>query len=223
MKNIYKELFDNIKLDWKDFFSAQFKKPYFLNLIKKLVYEFNNYECYPKTENIFKIFKILSCSEIKVVIFGQDPYHNKGQADGLAFSCNLNPLPPSLKNILKELKNDLNIDRKNGSLFSWVSQGVFLYNSFLTVRRNNPNSHENLGWQQFTIALIKYLNSKNKNLIYVLWGNKAKNYLKFIESKNIITSSHPSPFSYANGFENSKPFSKINKILENNNYKKIFW
>ncbi len=217
------ELFKDIKSDWLLFFENEKNKEYFSSLLKNLKKEYENYVCYPKINDIFKLFKTISIHNIKVVIFGQDPYHCENQANGLAFSVNPNmKLPPSLKNIFKELKNDLNIIKDNGDLSSWVNQGIFLCNCILTVRKNSPNSHQNLGWNNFTLSLIQYLNIQKKDIIYVLWGKKAQAYKKFIHSQNIIISAHPSPFSY-HKFVNSKPFSKINNILINNNDLPINW
>nr|MDE6473249.1 uracil-DNA glycosylase [Ureaplasma sp.] len=160
-------------------------------------------------------------------ILGQDPYHTPNVANGLAFSVNneLNYTPPSLRNIFKELKSDLNIDRSNTNLEDWVNQGVFLINTILTVYENQPLSCSEWGWEEFILNWINYLNLSNSRYIYVLLGNHAKKYIKYInlDKDIIIQSSHPSPLSYKKGFENSKIFSKINKKISEINKEQIKW
>ncbi len=221
MKNITNSFFNlsKIKKEWLPFFEKEFKKPYFKKLIINLQQEYGQYNCYPDITDIFKIFELISPSEIKVVILGQDPYHEKNQAHGLAFSVQCKKIPPSLKNLFKELKNDLNINRTNGNLLDWVAAGIFLYNCTLTVREHLANSHSALGWKYFTNSLLHYL--KN-DIIYLLLGKKAESYIALIKSDNIIITAHPSPFSY-HLFKNSKPFSKINDILLKNNKVIIKW
>ncbi len=216
-------IFNKIKEDWKSFFEQEFKKEYFNQLLKNIYIEYKNNICFPKKENIFRLFTLIKPKDIKVVILGQDPYHGKNQANGLAFSVNNDiPLPPSLINIFKELFNDLNIKRTNGDLTSWVKQGVFLYNCISTVKKGIPCSHENLGWKIFTKSLILFLNKINNGIIYILWGKKSQIYSEIIKSKYVIVSAHPSPFSYSK-FSNSKPFSKANNFLKLENKKEIIW
>ena len=161
------------------------------------------------------------------MILGQDPYHGVGEANGLSFSVNKNiKLPPSLKNIYKELLNDLGIDNgNNGDLTPWANQGVLLLNSILTVEKDKPASHKNLGWEIFTDAIIKKLNQKKEPIVFILWGNFAKSKISLITNPNhyIISSSHPSPFSCNYGFFGSRPFSKTNEFLKKNNQKEINW
>lgn len=158
---------------------------------------------------------------------GQDPYHGDGEAHGLSFSVQKGvKLPPSLKNIYKEIKSDLDIDEPLcGDLSKWANEGVLLLNSTLTVKKDTPNSHKDIGWQQFTDDVIKILNNYPEPLVFILWGNFAKSKKEFITNKRhlIIESAHPSPFSARNGFFGSKPFSKTNKFLELNNRKSINW
>ncbi|WP_041618340.1 uracil-DNA glycosylase [Spiroplasma diminutum] len=211
--------------EWIDLFSQNNIVEDIENILTKI----EDYkEIYPPKEDIFRVFKLIKPSEIKVIIIGQDPYHGENQANGIAFSVyNKVKTPPSLKNIFKELKNDLNIDHfDNNDLSNWVKQGVFLINSCLTVEKGNPNSHKDLGWDKVILKILNNLTINNKDIIYCLWGNYAKKLYNSLVYKNeqmTIFSAHPSPFSYKNGFENSKPFSKINNILELNNNKKIDW
>lgn len=209
----------NIKEDWKPFFKRQ--ETNLKNILSKI--DFTEI-VYPSKENIFNSFNLCSYNDVKVVIIGQDPYHNEGQAQGLAFSVPKGfPLPPSLKNIYKELEDDLGIINTNGDLTSWAEQGVFLINTSLTVEKNKPMSHSKIGWQDFVMEAIKEINKK-ENVIFILWGGEAKKFKKIISSKNhIIESAHPSPLSCYRGFYGSKPFSNINKILLDNNLDLINW
>lgn len=181
---------------------------------------------YPPNELVFKTFD-LAINNIKVVILGQDPYHNEGQACGLSFSVTNNvPLPKSLINIYKELADDLNIQQQSkGDLTPWLEQGVFLLNSILTVEKNKPGSHKNLGWEDFTDYIISQISSQCENIIFILWGNYAKNKKKLIDEKKhyIISSAHPSPLSAYKGFFGSKPFSQINNILKKIGKKEIIF
>lgn len=209
------EITINIHENWIDFFKHEQEKEYFKNLIENVEKEYQTKIIYPKKENIFNIFKI-SPEQVRVVIIGQDPYHGKDQANGMSFSVEKGQkLPPSLKNIFKELEADLNIKRNNGDLSTWVEQGVFLLNNSLTVEEKKPNSHKHLEWQIFTNNVITYLSDNYKDIIYVLWGNFAQGKIKLINEKNnkIIKSAHPSPFSARNGFFGSNPFSQINNHL----------
>ncbi len=163
-----------------------------------------------------------------MIIIGQDPYHGPNQDNGIAFSVsNSVKMPPSLKNIFKELKYDLNIDNfKNNDLSNWVRQGVFLINYCLTVEKGNPNSHKDLGWDKVILKILNKINEINRDIIYCLWGNYAKklyNSLVYKDKAKIIYSAHPSTFSFKKGFEKSKPFSKINSMLKNSNKKIINW
>jgi uracil-DNA glycosylase len=186
----------------------------------------NNKSICPNQNDIFKAFEFCPFSSTRVVIFGQDPYFQKGVANGLAFSVNEGKkIPPSLQNIYKEIKNDIGqISNMNGFLKDWSSQGVLLLNSSLTVELGYPESHSNIGWEDFVSEIVKILSCK-REVVFILWGNHAKKYLKFIDSKNnlILTSSHPSPLSSYRGFFGCKHFSQCNTYLENKNIKKIDW
>jgi uracil-DNA glycosylase len=203
-----------INKEWDRLLSDEFNKGYFQDIISYLTKEYLNNNIFPKKENIFKAFNLTSFEEIKVVIIGQDPYHGFNQANGLAFSTQELKLPPSLKNIYKELKSDLGIIKVDGDLSDWAKQGVFLLNTILTVEKGKPLSHSKLGWEIFTDQVIKLISTKKEKVIFVLWGNNAIKKETLIDSKHIIIKSvHPSPFSANKGFFGSKPFSKINSHL----------
>lgn len=212
---------------WLEFFQQEYQKSYFPKLLEDIKKEYQTYLCYPQWEEIFETFKITSLSKVKVVILGQDPYHQPHQAHGLAFSVKTNTtLPPSLKNIFQELKNDLNIDKGNdGNLASWASQGVLLLNTTLTVRESQPNSHLQYQWVTFTDDVLSFLNLNCTDLVFILWGKNARNKKKLITAEKhfIIESVHPSPLSAYNGFFNSKPFSKTNDWLTSKNKTPIKW
>ena len=181
---------------------------------------------FPKRENIFRSLQLVQPDEVKVVILGQDPYHNFNQADGLAFSVsNFQSLPPSLRNIFIEIENDLNIKiEKKGDLENIAKQGVLLLNSILTVEKNNPGSHKNIGWEKLTDIIISSL-SLMGNIVFILWGNFAKKKSNLIDNNInlVINSSHPSPFSAHKGFFGSKPFSKCNDYLISKGKEPIKW
>ena len=211
---------------WKKILHSEFSKDYFKNLNNFLIEEYKNYTVYPKKEHIFAAINKTEFEKVKIVIIGQDPYHGKNQANGIAFSVNDNITnPPSLNNILKELADDLNKDTKHVNLVDWANQGVLLLNSILTVRESFPGSHKNKGWEIFTDFLIESLVNKRKNLIFIIWGAQAKKKITSIDLSNhyILESPHPSPLSSYRGFFGCKHFSKANKILRNLNKKEIKW
>ena len=211
---------------WKNILHSEFSKNYFKNLNNFLIEEYKNYTVYPKKEHIFAAINKTEFEKVKIVIIGQDPYHGKNQANGIAFSVNDNITnPPSLKNILKELADDLNKDTKHVNLVDWANQGVLLLNSILTVRESFPGSHKNKGWEIFTNFLIESLVNERKNLIFIIWGAQAKKKITSIDLSNhyILESPHPSPLSSYRGFFGCKHFSKANKILRNLNKKEIKW
>ena len=211
---------------WKKILHSEFSKDYFKNLNNFLIEEYKNYTVYPKKEHIFAAINKTEFEKVKIVIIGQDPYHGKNQANGIAFSVNDNITnPPSLKNILKELADDLNKDTKHVNLVDWANQGVLLLNSILTVRESFPGSHRNKGWEIFTDFLIESLINERKDLIFIIWGAQAKKKITSIDLSNhyILESPHPSPLSSYRGFFGCKHFSKANKILRNLNKKEIKW
>lgn len=213
--------------NWKEILSDEFDKSYFINLENFLDDEFNSKNIYPSKENIFNAFKYTDYDDVKVLLLGQDPYHGKGQAHGLSFSVlDGIALPPSLKNIYKELETDLGIKPvKSGNLEKWAKQGVLMLNAVLTVRESEANSHKSKGWEKFTDSVIKKLNERNKPVIFLLWGNYAKKKASLIDqSKHIVIEGiHPSPLSASGGFFGSKPFSKINDNLKKLGEKEINW
>ena len=211
---------------WKKIIHSEFSKGYFKSLNNFLIEEYKNYTVYPKKEHIFAAINKTEFEKVKIVIIGQDPYHGKNQANGIAFSVNDNITnPPSLKNILKELADDLNKDTKHVNLVDWANQGVLLLNSILTVRESFPGSHKNKGWEIFTDFLIESLANERKNLIFIIWGAQAKKKITSIDLSNhyILESPHPSPLSSYRGFFGCKHFSKANKILRKLNKKEIKW
>ncbi len=223
-KWVDKIMIENFEKSWANELSAEFDKDYFFILQSFVENEYKNKTVFPEKSNIFRAFELTPIDNVSVVILGQDPYHGTGQANGLCFSVNDGvALPPSLKNIFKELKSDLNIDKTNGDLSTWATNGILLLNSVLTVEQNNPASHANMGWELFTDAVIKTL-SKRKNIVYILWGSHAIKKAKSIDDKNnlIIKSPHPSPLSSYRGFFGSRPFSKTNEYLINLGKKPVF-
>ena len=213
--------------DCDDILKEERKKDYYINLRKKLIYEYKNYTVYPNMYDIFNALKKVSYKDVKVVILGQDPYHGQGQAHGFSFSVKKGiKTPPSLQNIYKELHNDLGLYiPNNGNLIKWANQGVLLLNSTLTVRAHQANSHKDLGWSILTDNIIKILNARSKPIVFILWGKFAQSKEELITNDRhlIIKSAHPSPFAAHRGFFGSRPFSKTNEFLQKNNFKPIDW
>jgi len=212
--------------DWDDILKDEYQKDYFLSIKNKVRNEYKHKTIFPPANKVFYAFRQTSYKDTKVVILGQDPYHGVGEANGLCFSVNegIN-MPPSLKNIYKELYDDLGIQRTNTDLSDWAKSGVLLLNSVLTVEKDKPASHKMIGWEEFTDSVIRKLNEKSEPVVFILWGNFAKSKAKYITNPKhlIISSSHPSPFSVNYGFFGSKPFSKTNNFLKKNNLKEIEW
>lgn len=213
--------------DWAEIIKKNYDNDKLENILNFVETEKKNTIIYPDTENIFSFLNLTSFSNVKVVILGQDPYFNEGEANGLAFSVNEHvKIPPSLRNIYKELNSDLSIDiPETGVLRGWAKQGVFLMNSSLTVEAKKPNSHSNIGWSDFTDFLIKYISDNKDKVVFVLWGNFAKKKAYLIDDNKhlIISTSHPSPLSARHSFFGSKIFSRINIFLDENDLKKIDW
>ena len=213
--------------DWDDVLAVEFEKAYYQNLRSFLNDEYANKVIYPEPKYIYTALKLTSFADCKVVILGQDPYHEPNQAHGLAFSVGKNvDIPPSLINIYKELHDDLGIIPPNhGYLLDWAKQGVLLLNAVLTVRAHAANSHKGKGWENLTDTIIKKLNDKQDPIVFILWGANARSKKQFITNPKhlIIESVHPSPLSAYNGFFGSKPFSKTNNFLIKNNIKPIDW
>lgn len=213
--------------DWDLVLEDVFNSEKFHKLQVFLKTEYENKVIYPTKENIFTALKLTSYADTKVVIIGQDPYHEPNQAHGLAFSVLEGvKLPPSLKNIYKEIENDLNIKMGNtGNLTKWAKQGVLLLNNVLTVQEHEANSHKGMGWEYVTDEIVKKLNEREDIVIFIFWGNNAKGKQKLITNKNhiVLTAPHPSPLSAYHGFFGCRHFSKINKLLEENGKNKIDW
>lgn len=198
----------------------EFEKPYFKKLINFVEKERKNKNIYPNSEDVFRAFTLTKFNDLKVIILGQDPYHVPKMADGLAFSSRLIKTPKSLLNIKKELFDDLGYPiTKNNSLELWASQGVLLLNTVLTVEENKAHSHKDMGWEEFTLNVFKEITKLEQPLVFILWGNHAIKYSKYVKNKNhlVIKSAHPSPLSAYRGFFGSKPFSQTNNFLEKNN------
>ena len=212
---------------WDLILKDEFKKDYFLKMMNFLDKEYKEKRIFPARSEIFKALELSDYDETKVVILGQDPYYNLGQAEGLSFSVKKGvKLPPSLKNIYKELNDDLGIEiSNNGSLINWAKQGVLLLNSSLTVEEKKPNSHSKIGWQIFTDKIISTLNEREEPLVFILWGNFARSKKELITNSNhlIIESAHPSPLSARKGFFGSKPFSRTNSFLKDHKIQEIDW
>ena len=212
--------------DWDKVLSSEYEKDYFLKIKEKVRNEYNTKTIFPPANKVFYALRETSYKDTKVVILGQDPYHGIGEANGLCFSVNEGiKMPPSLKNIYKELYDDLGIVKRTTDLSSWAKSGVLLLNSVLTVEKDKPASHKWIGWEEFTDSIIKKLNEKDEPVVFILWGNFAKGKMKYITNPKhlVISSSHPSPFSVNYGFFGSKPFSRTNKFLKDNGLKEIEW
>ena len=212
--------------DWDIVLKEEYEKEYFKKIKDVVRNEYNNKQIFPPADRVFFAFRMTSYKDTRVVILGQDPYHGVGEANGLCFSVNRGiKMPPSLKNIYKELYNDLGIERTDTDLSDWAKSGVLLLNSVLTVEKDKPASHKFVGWEEFTDSIIKKLNEKDEPVVFILWGNFAKGKMKYITNTKhlVISSSHPSPFSVNYGFFGSKPFSKTNAFLKKNGLKEIEW
>lgn len=213
--------------DWDELLKNEFQKEYYTELRSFLRDEYSKYTVYPGMYDIFNAFKLTSYEDTRVVIFGQDPYHEPNQAHGLAFSVNPGVrIPPSLLNIYKELNSELGCYiPDNGCLTKWAKQGVMLLNNALTVRASAANSHRNKGWENFTDAVAGLYNEREKPIVFMLWGNNAKEKLKIITNPNhiILTAAHPSPLSASRGFFGCGHFKTANRILKREGLGEIDW
>jgi uracil-DNA glycosylase len=220
---------DRLGTSWAEMLQEEIKKDYFKRVAGILKNERIKYQIYPKSQDVFKAYRLTPYDTVKVVVVGEDPYYNEGQANGLAFSVNntLEEFPPSLKNIFKEIERDLDIMNLNwnGDLSSWAEQGVFLLNTCLTVRQGNPASHSDIGWQNFTKKSIELLNISPVPIVFMLWGSHGKSYKPYIDGSHhcILETSHPSQLSSYRGFNGCGHFSKCNEFLEKHNLKPINW
>ena len=216
-----------MKSDWDALLQHEFRSPYFLSLNKFVEIERQSFNVFPPTNDVFHALDITSLHETKVVILGQDPYHGTGQAHGLAFSTlHQSDIPPSLRNIMKELHDDVGVQiPPHGNLTSWAKQGVLLLNTTLTVREGEAGSHQGHGWETFTDALINAVNQKQQHVVFLLWGAHARKKKQLITNSfhTVIEGVHPSPLSAYRGFFGSKPFSKVNDALITNGQSPIDW
>ena len=219
---------ENIAASWQPFFSAEFRKEYFPKLMENVVSEYDNGICFPPKNLIFNAFKQCSLEDVKVVIIGQDPYHGEGEANGLAFSVNNTvKIPPSLVNIYKEINTELDrvLMPTSGNLERWAQQGVLLLNATLTVRKDLPNSHKDLKWQQFTNAVIQHLSEEKQNLVFLLWGSFAQKKEELIDASKhlILTSGHPSFAGVHKKWFGNNHFIQTNNYLSKHNKTEIDW
>lgn len=217
----------NIGNDWDELLAGEFEKPYYLQLREFLKSEYKGFTIYPDMYDIFNALKFTPYGKVKAVILGQDPYHEPGQAHGLAFSVKdgTEP-PPSLKNIYKELNTDLGLPiPQTGDLTKWAAQGVLLLNTSLTVRRGQANSHKGKGWEIFTDRVISLLNERDQPVVFILWGGNARSKIPLITAPQhfILSSPHPSPLSAHYGFFGCRHFSKCNAFLESRGIEPIDW
>ncbi len=220
---------DKVKIEpgWKHALQPEFTKSYMANLRTFLVKELSTQDVYPKTNEFFAAFNTTPLDNVKVVILGQDPYHGVGQAHGLCFSVRPGvQFPPSLQNIFKELKTDLNVPTpEHGCLLSWAEQGVLLLNSSLSVRAGQAGSHQKQGWEEFTDHAINYLNREKSGIVFLLWGSFAHKKGEFLDKKKhlVLQAPHPSPLSSYRGFFGCKHFSKANEYLREHGKKGVEW
>lgn len=215
-----------INQEWDKILEEELKKEYFKQLGIFVKNEYKNKIIYPEYKDIFNALRFTDYNEVKVVILGQDPYHGEKEAHGLSFSVKEGvAMPPSLRNIFKELENDIGVKRNLTDLTDWAKQGVLLLNSIMTVVKDSPLSHKEKGWEIFTDNIIKYLGEREEPIVFILWGSYARSKKDLIKNKNhlILESVHPSPLSANRGFFGSKPFSKTNEFLEKNNIESIRW
>lgn len=216
-----------ISNDWLAPLSGEFRKPYYKKLYETVMSEYQTREVYPAPDDIFNAFSFTPLEKVKVVIFGQDPYHEPGQAHGLCFSVKPDvAIPPSLVNIYQELKEDCGCYiPNNGFLKKWADQGVLLLNTVLTVRAHAANSHKNIGWEEFTDAAIRVLNEQDRPIVFILWGRPAQMKKAMLNNPRhlILEAPHPSPLSAYRGFFGSRPFSQTNKFLLANGLDPIDW
>ena len=217
-----------ISNDWLAPLSGEFKKPYYRDLYDFVKKEYSTHVVYPPADDIFNALHLTPLSEVKVLILGQDPYHNEHQAHGLSFSVlpDQKEIPPSLQNIYKELHDDCGCYiPNNGYLEKWARQGVLMLNTVLTVRAHQANSHQGRGWEKFTDAIIEAVNAQDRPIVYLLWGSPAQRKIPMLTNPKhlILKAPHPSPLSAFNGFFGSRPFSKVNAFLEAVGEKPINW
>ena len=216
-----------ISNDWLPALRGEFQKDYYKELHQTVMQEYRTRQIFPEADDLFNAFHLTPLKDVKVVIFGQDPYHNVGQAHGLCFSVKPGvEIPPSLVNIYKELQDDLGCYiPNNGYLVKWAEQGVLLLNTVLTVRAHQANSHRGIGWEEFTDAAIRILNEQDRPIVFILWGRPAQMKKSMLNNPKhlILEAPHPSPLSSYRGFFGSRPFSKTNNFLKQHGLEPIDW
>lgn len=215
-----------IRKSWYEKLADEFEKPYYKKLESFLDNEYKTKTIYPKAENVFNSINQVPLEKIKVVIIGQDPYHEPNQAHGLSFSVeNGVMLPPSLKNIFKEIEAETGVVNKSGNLIKWAKQGVLLLNTVLTVERGKANSHKGMGWENITTKIIQIINEQNTPIVFLLWGSQAQSFAKYLNNPNhlVLKCAHPSPLSAFNGFFGCNHFVKANEFLTRHNVQPIDW
>ena len=216
-----------ISNDWLAPLTPEFAKPYYRELYKKVKEEYATHMIFPPSNEVFSAFELTPLADVKVVILGQDPYHNVGQAHGLCFSVKPDvEIPPSLVNIYKELHDDLGCYiPNNGYLVKWAKQGVLMLNTVLTVRAHQANSHRGIGWEEFTNAAIRVLNEQDRPIVFILWGSPAQRKKEMLNNPKqlVLTAAHPSPLSASRGFFGCRHFSQTNEFLEKNGLAPIDW
>ncbi|WP_295021897.1 uracil-DNA glycosylase [Sulfurimonas sp.] len=213
--------------DWQLILKDELDKEYFVELLSFIESEYKIKKIFPKQEDVFRAFNITAVDKVKVVVLGQDPYHGENQANGLAFSVYKGcVIPPSLRNIFKELEDDVGCAVPSyGDLTKWAEDGVLLINSVLSVVESKPNSHQNIGWEKFTDCVVRTMSIMFENIVFILWGNSSQKKASFIDENKhlVLRAPHPSPLSCYRGFFGSKPFSKTNLYLKAHNKKEIDW
>ncbi|MCI8635059.1 MAG: uracil-DNA glycosylase [Eubacterium sp.] len=213
--------------DWLEAVSSEFKKPYYRELYQFIKEEYSKETVYPPADDIFNAFHFTPLSKVKILLLGQDPYHNVNQAHGLSFSVSATQkIPPSLQNIYKELQDDLGCKiPNNGYLKKWADQGVLLLNTVLTVRAHQANSHQGKGWEQFTDAIIEAVNAQDRPIVYLLWGRPAQRKIPMLNNPKhlVLKAAHPSPLSAYNGFFGCRHFSQANAFLEEHGVEPVDW
>lgn len=220
-------MFDGDWGDWTERLAEELEQPYFKELVGRLEQEYRKETVYPPRDEMFRALELTPYDRVKVVILGQDPYHGAGEAHGLSFSVKPGVrVPPSLRNILRELHDDIGCALPDhGCLKRWAEQGVLLLNTVLTVRANEPGSHQGIGWERFTDRIIQLLNDREQPLVFILWGNHAQAKRKLIDAErhHVIASAHPSPLAARRGFFGSRPFSRANAFLRQHGMDEIDW
>lgn len=216
-----------LESEWQEALKEECEKDYFCQLIDKVEAEASEHEIFPPLEEVFSAFHYTPLSKVRIVILGQDPYHEKGQAHGLCFSVQKGvKIPPSLVNIYKELQSDMGYDiPTHGYLVEWAKQGVLMINTVLTVQEGKANSHQKIGWELFTDEVIRVVNRCEQPIVFILWGKPAQMKKRMLDNPNhlILEAPHPSPLSSYRGFFGSKPFSQVNKFLNDQGYEEINW